>query len=103
MYAMTNVALIVFWFRERAAGTTHRVMTRLVPVSGVAVMAIPYRSSFAPDQASPYDKLPWYFAGLLAIGIAYAAILQARKPDIARNAGALIMGEAAEAPAGPRS
>lgn len=98
------MALIVFWFRERAAGTTRHVVTWLVvPVLGVAVMAIRYWSSFPPDQALPYDKLPWYFAGLLAIGIAYAPILQARKPDIGRNAGALIMGEAAEAPAGPRS
>jgi amino acid transporter len=96
MYAVTNVALIVLWFKERAAGTTRHVVTwLLVPLLGVAVMCIPYWSSFQPDQASPFDKLPWYFAGLLAVGVIYTVVLQARKPEIARNAGALIMGEAA--------
>ncbi|MGH2801635.1 MAG: APC family permease [Thermoleophilaceae bacterium] len=94
MYAMTNVALIVLWFRERAAGTTRHAMTWLaVPLVGVAVMAIPYWSSFQPDQAPPFDKLPWYFAGLLAIGVLYTTVLQLRKPDVARNAGAIVMGE----------
>jgi amino acid transporter len=104
MYAMTNVALIVHWFRERAAGVTHSIVTWLViPLIGVAVLVIPYWSSFQPGQTSPFDKLPWYFAGLLAIGVIYAIVLQARRPEVARNAGALVMGEAAEATAGPGS
>ncbi len=94
MYAMTNIALIVLWVRERLAGTTRHVVTWLfVPIVGVAVMVLPYWSTFQPGQSSPYDKLPWLFPLLVLAGVVYAAALQLRTPELVDRAGSMVMGE----------
>lgn len=94
MYAMTNIALVALWIRERRAGTTRPVLTWLVvPIIGVAVMALPYWSTFQPGQSSPYDKLPWLFPLLVALGVVYTVILQLTKPHLVNRAGSIVMGE----------
>lgn len=94
MYVMTNFALVVFWIRERKAGTTRHVITRLVvPLVGIATMALPYWSTFQPGQASPYDKLPWLFPLLIALGVVYTVVLQMTKPGLVDRAGTIVMGE----------
>ncbi|MDX6513735.1 MAG: hypothetical protein QOE36_3239 [Gaiellaceae bacterium] len=94
MYAMTNVALIVLWFRERAKGTTRPVFTWLVvPAVGVAVMAVPFWANFQPNQPSPYNSLVWLVPVLLLVGAAYAIVLQVTRPRLAENAGSIVMGE----------
>lgn len=101
MYAMTNLALIVLWFRERRAGVTRQVVTWLaIPIVGMAVWAVPYWSSFQGGQDPPFDKLPWFFAGLVAVGLLYAIILRLRRPDLAANAGRIVMGEVTSEPNG---
>jgi len=94
MYAMTNLALVVLWFRNRRAGVTRPVLTWLViPIVGMSVWAVPYWSSFQAGQDPPFDKLPWYFAGLLTLGVVYAVVLRLRRPDLADSAGSIVMGE----------
>lgn len=94
MYAMTNLALIVLWFRERARGVRRPIFTWLVvPFIGVAVMLVPYWATFQPGQPSPYNALPWLFPLLLAIGVVYAVALQVTRPQLARQAGSIVMGE----------
>ena len=94
MYAMTNAALFVLWFRERRAGRTRHVLTWLaLPVLGTAVMILPFWSNFQAGQPSPFNELPLGFAVMLAIGVAYTAVLALVRPDMARNAGSLVMGE----------
>jgi amino acid transporter len=94
MYGMTNVALIVLWFRERARGVRRPVFTWLVvPLLGVAVMLVPYWATFQPGQPSPYNALPWLFPLLVAVGVVYAIVLQSTRPDLAKQAGSIVMGE----------
>ncbi len=94
MYGMTNLALVVLWIREWRRGVTRHLITWLaVPVLGVAVMALPYWSTFQPGQASPYDKLPWLFPLLVAAGVVYTIILRLRRPELIDRAGSLVMGE----------
>jgi amino acid transporter len=94
MYLSTNVALMAFWVKERRRGTRRPVFSWLVvPAVGVAVMAIPYWASFQPGQPSPYSALPWLFPLLAAVGIVYAVVLQMRRPDLAQQAGSIVMGE----------
>lgn len=96
MYAMTNVSLVVLWFRERSQGRNRSPFTWLVvPILGAAVMAIPYWANLKSGQAPPYDLLPWYFAVLLIVGLVYTAWFNFRRPELIKNAGAIIMGESA--------
>ena len=95
MYAMTNVSLIVLFFRERKLGRQRPVLTWLVlPIVGVAVMAIPFWSNLKGGQDPPFDLLPWFFVALLIVAIAYTAWFGWRRPDLVKNAAALAMGEA---------
>lgn len=94
MYATTNLALIVLWFRERAAGRTRHVLLWLAtPLVGIAVMVLLFWSNFQGGQPSPYSELPIGLGALVAIGLLYTAFLQLRRPQLARNAGSLVMGE----------
>lgn len=98
MYAMTNVSLIVLWFRERRHGRPRPLLTWLVlPVLGVAVMAIPFWSSLKGGQDPPFNLLPWFFIALLVVAFAYTAWFAWRRPELVKNAAALAMGESTTA------
>ena len=76
MYLMANVALVVEWARFRARGIRKNIwLWVVVPVIGVAVLAIPVWGDLRPGQASPYNILPWLTLGLIALGVVYALLL----------------------------
>jgi amino acid transporter len=94
MYAMTNVSLVVLWFRERRQGRARSVWTWLVvPILGAAVMAIPYWANLKSGQTPPYNLLPWYFAIIVVLALGYTTWFHFRRPELIKNAGALVMGE----------
>lgn len=94
MYAMTNVSLMVLWFRERSAGQSRPVFTWVVvPILGTAVMAIPFWSSVKGGQSPPFDLLPWFFGLLVVIAVVYTAWFSMRRPELIKNAAAVAMGE----------
>jgi hypothetical protein len=63
---------------------------------GIAILAIPVWGDLQPGQAAPYKYLPYLTLGLIAVGVVYTAVLAARRPDIIRNAPALLEGVEAE-------
>jgi amino acid transporter len=94
MYLVANVALVVEWVKFRRNGIHKNVWLWVVtPVIGVAVLAIPIWGDLRPGQASPLNTLPWLTIGLIAAGIAYALILGWLRPNVLRNAPALLEGE----------
>jgi amino acid transporter len=96
MFVAANAALVVHWVRERARGVRRSVLgCVVVPLVGIVTLAVPYWSDFQPGQPAPFSYLPWYFLGLLAIGVLYVLYLQRRKPMMVARAGSIIMGEAA--------
>ncbi|HEY7930713.1 MAG TPA: APC family permease [Acidimicrobiales bacterium] len=97
MYIMANVALVVHWARLDAAQRAKKALTQLViPIVGIAILAIPVWGDLQPGQAAPYKYLPYLTLGLIAVGVVYTAVLAARRPDIIRNAPALLEGVEAE-------
>jgi uncharacterized membrane protein HdeD (DUF308 family) len=52
----------------------------VVPVIGVAVLAIPIWGDLRPGQASPFSTLPWLTIALIAAGIIYALVLARLRP-----------------------
>jgi len=57
------------------------------------VLAIPVWGDLRPGQPSPFNTLPWLTIGLIVVGIAYALVLSAWRPDVLARAPALLEGE----------
>jgi amino acid transporter len=94
MYLMANVALVVEWAKFRARGIHKNIwLWVVVPVIGIAVLAIPVWGDLRPGQASPYNILPWLTLGLIALGALYAVGLGVWRPDALRRAPALLEGD----------
>ncbi len=94
MYLVANVALVVEWVKFRRRGIRKNVWLWVVtPVIGVAVLAIPIWGDLRPGQASPYNTLPWLTIALIAVGVVYALVLGAWRPQVLERAPALLEGE----------
>jgi amino acid transporter len=94
MYLAANVALIVEWAKLRARGIRKNPwLWVVVPVIGVAVLAVPVWGDLRPGQPSPYNILPWLTLGLIAVGILYALLLGVFRPDALDRAPALLEGD----------
>lgn len=93
MYIVTNVALVVHWARSDKAQREKKMFTQLiVPVFGVAILAIPVYGDLQPGQAAPYKYLPYLTIALILVGITYTLVLNALKPDVIRDAPRLLEG-----------
>jgi len=94
MYLMANVALVVEYVKFRARGIRKNVwLWVVVPVIGVAVLGVPVWGDLRPGQPSPYNILPWLTLGLIALGVIYALVLGAVRPDTLARAPALLEGD----------
>jgi hypothetical protein len=83
----------VEWARFRARGIRKNIwLWVVVPVIGVAVLAIPVWGDLRPGQTSPYNILPWLTLGLIALGVGYALLLGRLRPDALERAPALLEG-----------
>jgi amino acid transporter len=100
MYLAANAALIVEWARLRRRGVHKNPwLWVVVPVIGVAVLAIPVWGDLRPGQASPFNTLPWLTIALIAVGIIYALVLARLRPRVLEQAPALLEGGDGEDPA----
>jgi amino acid transporter len=94
MYLVANVALIVEWVKFRRRGIHKNVWLWVVtPVIGAIVLAIPIWGDLRPGQPSPYNVLPWLTIGLIAVGVIYALVLGAVRPQVLERAPALLEGD----------
>ena len=92
MYLAANVALIVEWARLRRRGVHKNPwLWVVVPVIGVAVLAIPVWGDLRPGQASPFNTLPWLTIALIAVGVIYALVLARLRPRVLEQAPALLV------------
>ena len=71
----------------------HAWLWVVVPIIGVAVLAVPVWGDLRPGQPSRYNILPWLTLGLIALGVGYALVLGALRPDALRRAPALLEGD----------
>jgi amino acid transporter len=94
MYLAANVALIVEWAKFRRRGIRKNPWLWVVtPVIGIIVLAVPIYGDLRPGQPSPYNILPWLTLGLIAVGIVYALVLGAVRPQALAQAPALLEGD----------
>ena len=57
------------------------------------MLAIPIWGDLRPGQPSPYNVLPWLTIGLIAVGVIYALVLAAARPQALERAPALLEGD----------
>jgi amino acid transporter len=94
MYLVANVALIVEWAKFRRNGIHKNVWLWVVtPVIGAAILALPIWGDLRPGQPSPLNTLPWLTIGLILVGVLYALVLGAVRPQTLERAPALLEGE----------
>jgi amino acid transporter len=94
MYLAANVALVVEWVKFRRHGIHKNAWLWLVtPIVGAAVLLIPVWGDLRPGQPSPFNTLPWLTLALIAVGVIYAIVLGATRPDVLERAPALLEGE----------
>jgi amino acid transporter len=99
MYLAANIALIVEWARLRRRGVRKSFwLWVIVPVIGIAVLAVPLWGDLRPGQPSPYNALPWLTLALVAAGFVYQLVLGAVRPATLRMAPALLEGDENHAP-----
>jgi hypothetical protein len=76
-----------------AANTFKKPFSQLiVPLFGVAILAIPVYGDLQPGQAAPYKYLPYLTVALILVGVVYTVVLNSLKPDVIRHAPALLEG-----------
>jgi len=93
MYTVTNVALFVQWFRFRKRGIhKNPFLWLVVPVIGVAVLAIPIWGNLRPGQGGAFDWLPLWSIGLIVVGVVYTVVLSVARPKALAAAPALLEG-----------
>ncbi|MDR2566181.1 MAG: APC family permease [Bifidobacteriaceae bacterium] len=96
-YAITNVALFVQFFKFRKQGIRKNPFLWLVvPVIGVAVLALPMWGNLRPGQGGAFDWMPLWSLGLLAAGVVYVVVLKLTRPKVLAAAPALLEGDLAE-------
>lgn len=93
MYVVANVALIVQFVKLRRAGVKKNpILWVLVPLIGLAVLAIPIWGDLRPGQGGAFDLLPILTIALVALGVIYAVVLSVVRPKTIENAPALLEG-----------
>jgi amino acid transporter len=94
MYLVANLALIVEWARFRRRGIRKNPWLWVVtPAIGIIVLAIPVYGDLRPGQPSPFNVLLWLTLGLIAVGVIYALVLGATRPQVLEQAPALLEGD----------
>jgi amino acid transporter len=101
VYMLVNVAVIRFFLKYHR--DEFNVFKHLVlPIIGIALMAIPLYGSLWPIPAFPFNVFPYLVVIYIAISLVAAFWLERNRPDELREAGKILASEyeVADAPAG---
>ncbi|MBV9019358.1 MAG: APC family permease [Ktedonobacteraceae bacterium] len=92
IYLLANVALpLYFWKYQRSAFNWFKHI--VVPLIGVAVLALPIWGFFAPNQPTPYNYFGWIFAGLLILSAAWGGYVFLKRRDAVKYLGSIVADE----------
>ncbi|HEY8319693.1 MAG TPA: APC family permease [Amnibacterium sp.] len=93
MYLVTNVALVVQFFRLRRRGVRKNpVLWVAVPILGVLVLLIPVWGNLRLGQAGAFAIMPELSVLLILVGVAYTIVLAVTRPAVLAAAPALLEG-----------
>jgi amino acid transporter len=92
VYFLANLAL-PFYYRRYRPSEFSVVKHLVLPVLGMAAIAVPVYYLCKPGQANPYDWFPYAALGIVVISVIYAAVLTRRDPALGDRVGSIVADE----------
>jgi amino acid transporter len=92
VYFLANLAL-PFYYRKYRPSEFSVVKHLVLPILGMAAIAVPVYYLCKPGQANPYDWFPYAALGIVIISVIYAAVLTRRDPALGDRVGSIVADE----------
>jgi amino acid transporter len=92
VYFVANLAL-PFYYRKYRPQEFNVIKHLILPVLGMAAIAVPVYYLCKPGQPNPYNWFPYAALGVLVVSIIYAALLVRRDPGLADRVGSIVADE----------
>ena len=92
VYFLANLAL-PFYYRKYRPAEFNVIKHLVLPVLGMAAIAIPVYYLSKPGQPAPYSWFPYAALAILIVSVIYAAILTRRDPGLAERVGSIVADE----------
>jgi amino acid transporter len=92
VYFLANLAL-PFYYRRYRPAEFHLVKHAVLPVLGMAAIAVPVYYLVKPGQPQPYNWFPYAALAIVVIAASYGAVLNRRDPALGERAGSIVADE----------
>jgi len=92
VYFLANLAL-PFYYRKYRPSEFNIVKHAVLPVLGMAAIAVPVYYLSKPGQSDPYDWFPYMALGIVVVSVIYAVLLTRRDPGLGDRVGSIIADE----------
>jgi amino acid transporter len=92
VYFMANLAL-PFFYRKYRPAEFNVIKHVILPVLGMAAIAVPVYYLCKPPQPQPYDWFPFAALGVIVVSILYSVWLVRRDPAIGDRVGSIVADE----------
>jgi amino acid transporter len=92
VYFLANLAL-PFYYRKYRPAEFSIIRHAVLPVLGMAAIAVPVYYLCKPPQADPYDWFPWMALGIAVVSVIYAVLLTRRDPGLGERVGSIVADE----------
>jgi amino acid transporter len=92
VYFLANLALPFFYLKYRRS-EFNVIKHAVLPVLGMAVIAVPVYYLCKPGQPDPYNWFPYAALGIAVVAVIYAIVLTRRDPALGDRVGSIIADE----------
>ena len=92
VYFLANLALPFYYLKYRRT-EFHVIKHAVLPVLGMAAIAVPVYYLCKPGQPDPYDWFPYLALGIVVVSVIYAIVLTRRDPGLGDRVGSIIADE----------
>jgi amino acid transporter len=92
VYFLANLAL-PFYYRRYRPVEFNIVRHVILPVLGMAAIAVPVYYLCKPGQENPYDRFPYAALAIVVVSVSYALVLTRRDPALGDRVGSIVADE----------
>jgi amino acid transporter len=92
VYFLANLAL-PFYYRKYRPAEFNVIKHLVLPVLGMAAIAVPVYYLSKPGQPTPYNWFPYIALGVVIVSVIYAMILVRRDPGLSQRVGSIVADE----------
>jgi amino acid transporter len=92
VYFLANLAL-PFYYRRYRPQEFSVVKHLVLPVLGMAAIAVPVYYLVKPGQLTPYDWFPYAALAILVVAVVYAIVMTRRDPELGSRVGSIVADE----------